>query len=986
MRNASIVNASPGRLRIELPELYRSSIEKLKIEKEFFACRSVVAVYANPLTARILVLFDPAFSLDRIFKELGLSPVKAGRSRHNPWQDRARGRSLTHSRQVVAPAAGYRPWHLLEASAAIEFFGTSSERGLSKNVVAQRLRHGSNVLSPQKSIASIALFLNQFANLPTLLLGISAVLSVLTGGVVEAFTIAFVLAMNGVIGFVTERRAESTIAALSELIDDSVPVLRDGKIQGVEASRIVVGDLLILSSGTRIAADARLISAQGLTIDESALTGESMPVAKNPMLIKQSVALAERSNMVYRGCAVSLGSGRAVVVGTGSQTEIGAIQTLMAHIVRPKTPIQTQLDQLGNQLVKISSAICLGIFGLGLLRGYRWLPMFKHVISLAIAAVPEGLPTVATTSLARGVKQMREKNVLIRHLQAVETIGAMETICLDKTGTLTMNRMSAVAVRTNRHKMAARDGALQGFGATLFNQPDVEMTRLLQVCVLCNQLVWKETVHDDLQNGSATENALIDLATQAGFSAREMRRRYALLAIELRAEGRNYMRTVHTIPDSPHYLIAVKGTPTEVLALCQHYQAGENLIALTPSMRANIALQNQAMAQRQLRVLGFAYAEIAVTAMDTIEKKALVWVGLVGLADPLRSGVENVIASFHQAGIRTVMLTGDQAATAYAIGKSLSLNHGDELHIVNSEPMDGLESEVLGALAERADIFARVSPSHKLRIVQALQRNGRTVAMTGDGINDGPALQAADIGIAMGSGGTDLARSAADVVLKYDRLETVLEAISQGRTISSNIRKSLHFLISSNLSEILVVLGSILIGTGQPLTPLQLLWLNLLSDVLPAIAFAAEPPEADVMAQAPRSKAKPIVEKVELWRYAREGSYLAGGALSAYWYGLLRHGAGSRAGTIAFNSLVLGQLLHAFSCRSERHSLFFQKLAPNRQLNAALGMSLALQLSANLIPGLRRYLNIAPMNMSDSLAMIAGAGIPLVLNEALKSR
>jgi Ca2+-transporting ATPase len=386
-------------------------------------------------------------------------------------------------------------------------------------------------------------------------------------------------------------------------------------------------------------------------------------------------------------------------------------------------------------------------------------------------------------------------------------------------------------------------------------------------------------------------------------------------------------------------------------------------------------------------VLGFAYAEVAPSENGSIDTSKLGWVGLVGLADPLRCGVKDLIANFQDAGIRTVMVTGDQSTTALAIGKALGLANGDALHVLASQDMEQMDPKTLRAMGETVDIFARVSPSHKLQIVQALQRKGKIIAMTGDGINDGPALQAADVGIALGGTGTDLARSAADVILKDDRLETVLEAIRQGRTISDNIRKSLHFLLSSNLSEIIVVLGGISMGAGSPLTPMQLLWLNLLTDVLPAIALAAEPPETDVMKLPPRDPTQPIIGKAELKRYAREASVIAGGALAAYFYGVARYGPGPRSSTIAFNTLILGQLMHAMSCRSDRYGIFSRRPSGrNRELERAIGASVALQVFANVVPGLRRLLGLTSVNATDILVTLIGAGIPLLANETAKIR
>lgn len=980
--NVSVVNQHRGRMRLNIPGLYRAPQVVPDIEAALTRHAKVSEVHANPLTARVLILFDPGVSAEQLLDELALTPVPPP-APAPARQPRAGPQQRPRSAPPTAPM--YAPWHLREVDEALAFFDSTPQRGLSDEEAAHRLEAGANMLTQQKPVSSLEILLNQFKSPPVVLLGVSAVISVATGGLAEAAAIAAVLVLNGGIGFVTERRAESTIASLAELIDDVVLVLRSGELRQIEAASVVPGDVLVLTPGVRVAADARLLEANGLALDESALTGESVPSHKVNAVLPGPAPLAERHNMAYRGTAVATGEGRALVVGTGDRTEVGAIQALSAGTERPKTPIQLQLEQLGNQLVVASSAACAGIFALGLLRGYNWLTILKTSLSLAIAAVPEGLPAAATTSLARGLRRMRERDVLMRSLHSVENIGAIDTICLDKTGTLTLNRMSAVSLRTVGHTLAATgpDGPLTLAGAP--PEAQAELLRLLQVCILCNQ-AGQNGNGNGAPDGSPTESALLELAQRAGLAPDELRRQYALRQTQLRAEGRNHMRTIHLQPDRHQCLIAVKGAPGEVLGMASHYMAGDALRELDNDTRALIAAQNEEMAQHQLRVLGFGYAETEQMPDGACAAPPLTWIGLVGMADPLRPGVERTIERFHAAGIRTIMLTGDQATTAYEIGSALHLNNGADINIVDSEQLARTAPDQLQAVTANAHIFARVSPSHKLQIVRALQDSGRTVAMTGDGINDGPALRAADVGIAMG-GGTDVALSVADIALKHDDLDTLLDAVSQGRTISANIGKSLHFLLSSNLSEILVVLGGVVLGRGQPLTPLQLLWLNLLSDLLPAIALAAEPAEDDVMTRPPRAAGEPIVGRAQMWRYAREGGWLAGGALGAYLAGAARYGHGARAGTMAFNAMVLGQLLHAVSCRSDRHRAFVDPgLAHNRELNLAIGGSLALQVLANVVPGLRRLLGIVPMGPADILVTLAGAGAPLLANEWAKRR
>jgi Ca2+-transporting ATPase len=689
--------------------------------------------------------------------------------------------------------------------------------------------------------------------------------------------------------------------------------------------------------------------------------------------------------MVYMGTAVAAGRGLAVISATGASTELGWVQTLVANAEPPKTPIQKQLDDLGNRLVMVSSAICALVFAIGLLRGRGVIEMLKAAISLAIAAVPEGLPTVATTSFARGLRIMRQKQMLIRKLQAIETLGAIQTICFDKTGTLTLNRMSVVAFETPSRMVRSENGETLALPQEALHDFGSGIGRILEVCVLSNENAVAEDLSSSLSNGSATENALVRFATDAGVSAESVRGKYPVLKTELRAEGRNYMTTVHAVKGCDRRLIAVKGSPLEVLELCGSFHEGNALAPLTEEWQARITTQNAAMAARQLRVLGFAYAEQSQADVIARDEKNLVWLGLIGMADPIRPNIDKVIAAFHRAGIRTAMITGDQRITAQSIGECLGLANQRDLHVVESNDLDQADPDTLRRLASEADVFARVSPGRKLQIVQALQGAGEVVAMTGDGINDGPALRAADIGIAMGLEGTNLARSAADVVLKDDRLETVLDSIRQGRTITKNIEKSLEFLISSNLSEILVVLGAVSVTGSSPLTPMQLLWINLLSDVLPAIALAAEPPEGDVMQRPPRNPDVPLVGKQELLDYTRQGAWLTGGTLGAYLYGLTRYGVGPRSSGIAFNALMLGQLLHALSCRSRRPDAARGQEGVSSMLNRAVGGSIALQVGANFVPFLRSLLGLGPgLGLADVAIIMAGAGVPFLFNEAAK--
>ena len=983
-------SAVPGRVRYKVDPLYRSVHLKRIIERELAARAGIVSASANVLTGTVLILFDRGRDLNALGVLLevvvrhatGGPPVPDAVPPSNaeaPASWRERMRTLL----ATAAAPESKPWHQIGADEALAAVG-SSRTGLTAALAQKRLKQfGYNLLPEAAPRSALSMFIGQFNSLPVALLGASAAVSLATGGVADAVVILGVVLINAMIGYITESRAEKTIKSLTGPVHPAALVVRDGTLQSIPTEQIVAGDLLALAPGSYIAADARLLETRHLSADESSLTGESLPVIKSAApLPSGNISIADRINMVYMGTQVTGGQGLAVVVATGAASEIGRIQTLVGAAQSPETPMERQLRTLGNQMVLISVTVCAGVFVVGVLRGYGLLQMLKTAISLAVAAVPEGLPTVATTTLALGIGRMRSQKVLIRQLEAVETFGAVQVICLDKTGTLTLNRMAVVAIQSGAHRLEVANGRFRAEGREIRPTEHDDLMRLIHTAVLCNETEINGEHGAQVLNGSSTENALVHMALAAGIDVAALRTRYPRLRVDYRAENRRYMNTVHALDDTQR-LIAVKGSPAEVLALCRWHLHDGVQTELVDETRRLILEANERMAGQALRVLGLAYATGADDGRAPAGK--LVWLGLIGMADPIREGVPELVAQFHRAGIDTVMITGDQSPTAYAIGRALRLSNSDHLEILDSTHLEEIDPEVLKGLAQRAHVFARVSPSHKLQIVQALQRAGRVVAMTGDGINDGPALKVADIGIAMGHTGTDVARTVADVVLEDDNLETLIVAVSQGRTIYNNIRKSIHFLLATNLSEIAVMFTAIAAGMGQPLNPMQLLWINLITDIFPGLALALEPPEPDVLRQPPRDPTAPIVRVADFKRLAFEATTLSAGALAAYGYGLARYGAGPQAGTLAFMGLTGAQLLHALSCRSERHSVFGKdRLPPNNYLKAAIGGSLAMQTAAALVPGLRQFLGIGPIGLIDGVVIGASALLPFVINEATK--
>ena len=1008
----------PGRLRLEIPGLYRSKVLKQRLERLPDEIESVQSARANPATGRLLLIYARHIPGEEIIRQIEtlqeLEPRQGNSTEVEPVLSEPRSSRIldglaslirgVSSSYTGLPQFGItsgtapadqpeqpqtqqtlHPWHQLELDQVFERLEVADDRGLSGEDAIRRLqRYGTNSLTAAQRRSDLMIFLEQFMSAPVGMLGASAVISILTGGAMDAAVILGVVLINAVIGFVTERQAELTISSLAKSGVKEAMILRDGVESLIPIEQIVPGDVLVLVPGSYIAADIRLLKSHRLSVDESALTGESLPVSKDhDFLGLEDTALGDRSNMAYMGTHVTGGNGRGIVIATAKATELGQIQTMVGEAEAPDTPMQRQLDQMGTKLALLSGAVCAGVFVVGVLRGYGWLEMLKSSVSLAVAAVPEGLPAVATTTLAMGIAEMRKRNVSIRHLDAVESLGSVQVFCMDKTGTLTMNRMAVVAVHSGEYAYGVTDGVFRRGDRVVDPVGLEELVRLMQVVSLCSESeIVGNHEHYEL-SGSPTENALVELALNAGIDVQQLRTEHPILRTRYRAEGRPFMSTLHPYKDGK-FLLAVKGSPEELLSLCDYQVQGGRRIKLTAQARSGILAQNEVMAGNALRVLGAAYRELDAEGMP--EKTAgLIWLGLAGMADPMRSGMDSLIAQYHEAGIATIMITGDQSATAQAIGEQLGLSGGKPLKVLESRELEEMDPVLLAGLAKNVHVFARVSPAHKLKIVRALQEAGYVVAMTGDGINDGPALKAADVGVAMGGGGTNVARDVSDVVLEDDNLHTMTVAIEQGRTIYNNIRKMIHFMVSTNLTEIEVMLAGIAMGWGETLNPMQLLWINLVTDIFPGLALSLEPAEPGIMQRPPRDPEEAIIEGEDLKRMAIESGIIGAGTLGAFLYGMRRYGLGPEASTLAFNTLVFNELAHSFSSRSNYRNVFGGRhLPPNPHLiKAILGMG-GLQAVVSLLPGARRLLGTTPLNLMDILVIAAGVLLPLLINEANK--
>ena len=936
-------------------------------------------VTANLLTGNLLVVFD--------VRTVALRDLIASIAEYRQGAPRAGNGQGDGTRIHLAPALGHPTWHTLSSDIATAQLETSPQTGLSSDEAAVRLEVvGANRLPIPEPKAALAILRDQVATLPVALLGAAAVVSILSGGLLDAAVILGVVAINAAVGYFTESKVERIISSLHDLTIPMAFVRRDAKDTLVAAASLVPGDVVLLKPGYDVPADGRILEAKGLAVNESALTGESSPVTKlaEPVHAGDS-PIADRSNMVYAGTVVSEGFGLVVITETGRKTELGRVRALVSEVVAPSTPLERQLDTLGRKLVTVSLGLCGVAFGLGLLRGVPSLEMFRTAISLAVAAVPEGLPAVATTTLALGMRRMFERQMIVRRLAAVESLGAITVIAVDKTGTITENRMTVGVWHAGGQDWSPptqvhrpESGRMTMSDAEL----DPTFERALAVAVLCNEaeLEWREgQVVESI--GSPTESALLLAALEAGVDYRVLRREFPLVGIRSRNDGETWMATIHRT-GGDRQVVMVKGAPEEVLRRSTRYLTGLTDEPLTADGGREILSANARMADRGMRVLGLAFGEVEAGAEAAYE--GLVWVGLVALVDPVRAGVREAIEACRRAGIRIVIITGDQSRTAVAVGRELDLVRDGQVRVLEASQLFQISPDTLRGLAREVDVFARVSPTHKYQIVQALQASGEVVAMTGDGVNDAPALKGADIGVAMGARGTELARDLADVVLLDDNFDSIVGAVEQGRTIYANIRKSLKFLLATNFSEILVTIGAMALGVARPMSATQFLWINLLTDVFPALALSFEPAEPQVMQQPPRNPADPILSSQDLIGMAGDAGLISAITLGAYGVAMARYGVGAAPSTVAFSTLTSAQLCYALTCRSE-HRSGFSGLGRNPLLLAALGGTLALQVTAIWAPPLQRLLGTTPLRPADWGIVAAGALAPLLVKEGSKA-
>jgi len=875
---------------------------------------------------------------------------------------------MRNTRHSHAQRREQTAWHSRTAEQAVRELESDGRRGLSSPEAERRLaQYGRNCLDEGKRESTLIRFLRQMADPMTLVLLAAALLSLAASGGTDWLDAAIILGiilLNAVISLSQEDSARRAMDALRKLSAPLARVIRDGRTSRMETEQLVPGDIIELEAGDCVPADARLLESASLKADESAMTGESHPVDKQADLtLPEDTLLADRRNLLLASTVITGGRGRAVVTATGMDSEMGRIALLLHTAPETKTPLQKKMAEISRTLSFVCLCVCAVMFGVGLIQGKNMLEMFLTAVSLAVAAIPEGLAAVVTIVLALGVSRMVKKSAIVKKLPAVETLGCAGVICSDKTGTLTRNKMTVTELWTLR-------------------QRDPEARRLaLEIAALCNDAVSDYDIRGSpLVIGDPTETALLELARREGVDKRALEGQMPRRAQLPFDSDRKLMSTVHSKPGGG-FRVCVKGAPDVLVGKCR----------LSPAGVRAVLSANESMACRALRVLGVAYRDLEFLPEEITQRtieQGLTFVGLAGMIDPPRPEVKQAVQSCHAAGIRPVMITGDHKLTAVAIARELDIFRDGDLALTGAD-LDFMPQALLEEDVEKFSVYARVTPEHKMRIVRAWQARGKVVAMTGDGVNDAPALKAADIGCAMGRAGTDVARGAADMILTDDNFAAIVAAVEQGRGIYANIKKAIHYLLSCNIGEILTIfLATLFNFSRMPLLPVQLLWLNLVTDSLPALALGVEPVERGVMCRPPRDAHENLFTRSFSIRLVWQGLMIGLLTLTAYFLGarvLPSPDPAAAANTMSFATLTLCQLFHAFDVRSERTSLLRIGVFSNPSMNKAFCIGLAMQMAVLCLSPLQTVFSTVPLTGDEWTAVLCLAAAPLVICEAVKA-
>ncbi|TBL78325.1 calcium-translocating P-type ATPase, SERCA-type [Paenibacillus thalictri] len=896
-----------------------------------------------------------------------------------------------------------KPWYQMSPEEVLKECQSHPSQGLSvEEGLRRQEQHGLNELSEGDKVSPVTLFLNQFKDFMVLVLMGATLISGLLGEYLDAITIVAIIVMNGVLGFIQEFRAERSLRALKELSAPHAKVIRGASLTQIPARELVPGDIVLLESGDRIPADIRFIETNGVYIEESALTGESVPVAKlTEKLAAAEIPLGDQRNLGFMGTMMTRGTAKGIVVRTGMDTEMGKIADLIQNTEAMETPLQHRLEQLGKILIMVAIGLTVMVVAAGILHGQPPYGMFLAGVSLAVAAIPEGLPAIVTIALALGVQRMIQRKAIVRKLPSVETLGCASVICSDKTGTLTQNKMTVTHLWLGGSLMEVSGEGYNPQGDIVYRGEQVNirqnqmLRRLLQISVLCNNASLveeagepkKKASHENELSswnikGDPTEGALVVLGAKGGVTQKSLDSLYNRVAEMPFDSERKRMSVV--VEHQGGRMICTKGAPDVLLAHCSYMLWDDKIIPFTPTMRQKVMAANEGMAKNALRVLGLAYRDIKPGERSETQEDAeagLVFVGLTGMIDPPRREARDAIIKCKKAGIKTVMITGDHQTTAEAIAGQLGIiSAGGQ--VLNGQQLNQLTDEQLDAVVDDVHVYARVSPEHKLRIVKSLQRGGHVVAMTGDGVNDAPAIKAADIGIAMGISGTDVSKEASALVLSDDNFATIVSAIEEGRGIYENIRKFIRYLLASNVGEILTMFLAMMAGLPLPLVPIQILWVNLVTDGLPAMALGVDQAEKDLMQQRPRGAKENIFARRLGWKIISRGILIGVCTLAAFWLVLQGNPDSqenlTRAQTVAFATLVMAQLIHVFDCRSSR-SIFHRNPLQNRYLVISVISSLLLMLAVLYIEQLQPIFKTVPLNLHDWIIVLIFAGIPTFL-------
>lgn len=878
---------------------------------------------------------------------------------------------------------------------------TNLENGLDDNEVKKRLNeYGSNELKGKKKKSTFAKILEQFKDFSIIILIIAAIISGIVGvaqgeGITDTIVILIVVIVNAIIGVSQENKAEKSLEALQKLSSHAVKVKRNGKVEVIPSSNLVPGDVVVIETGDYISADLRITEAVNLKAQEASLTGESLPIEKMASKIEErEIGVGDRINMLFSSSLITYGRGEAIVVATGMNTEVGKIANMLNNTEKQETPLQTKLNKLGKTLGIAAIIICIVIFLIGIIQGKEIINMFMIAVSLAVAAIPEGLVAVSTIVLAIGVQKMVKKNAIVKKLPAVETLGSSTVICSDKTGTLTQNKMTVKQAFWNKKLIDIENIKM-----------DNEFFQLLNNAILCND---SKILEDGSLTGDPTETALTEVAFKFNFDSSVYSDMPRIAEVPFDSD-RKLMTTIHKVADNL-YRVYTKGGIDELLRICKGYEIDGELKTDLENYKVEINSANEEMAKNALRVLGFAYKEMDhkpnKEELENIEND-LIFIGMLGMIDPPREEAKHAVEKCKTAGIKTVMITGDHKITAMAIAKQLGILE-NENEALTGEELEKISDEELTKNIRKYSVYARVSPEHKVRIVKAWQANGEIVAMTGDGVNDSPALKTADIGCAMGNVGTEVAKEAADVILTDDNFATIVSAVEEGRRIYDNILKVIQFLISSNIGEVIVLFVATLltpllakwcgvtdVGLIEVLLPIHILWVNLVTDSLPALALAFDPADKEIMKRKPLKPSKGVFTKGMAYRVVYQGIMVGLLTLAAFIIGMattktpigeltLDESKVEVGQTMAFITLSVGELAHVFNVRNNKKTIFSKELFNNKKLLINTGISLALVLVILFIPALRHIFSIPLLPKDNIIELIILVLMPIVIVEIFK--